>query len=188
MQSTFQIERNRRAIKRWLTFFMVMLVISGLTAIPIESELSVATRFFDFDSVIGNWLNEIYNAVKNTNENYPYLFYGNDWLAFAHIVLAIVFIGPYKDPVKNKWVIEFGMIACLLIIPFAFIAGYARGIPGWWRLIDCSFGIIGLIPLGICYHKILAMEKTEEYHEGKFTEFNKLIKQKQNNDHETNLV
>ena len=73
-------------------------------------------------------------------------------------MLAIVFIGPYKDPVKNKWVIEFGAIACLLVIPFAFIAGYFHGIPFWWRLIDCSFGILGLVPLGICYNKINEIE------------------------------
>ena len=108
---------------------------------------------------MGGWLNDVYIAIKDTNEKYPYLFYGYDWLAFSHVVLAIVFIGPYKDPVKNKWVIEFGAIACLLVIPFALITGYFRGIPFWWRLIDCSFGILGLIPLGICYNKINAIEK-----------------------------
>jgi hypothetical protein len=25
-----------------------------------------------------------------------------------------------------------------------------RGIPFWWRLIDCSFGIFGTIPLWLC--------------------------------------
>lgn len=159
MQSTFKIEKNHRQIKRWLLFFMIMLFISGVTAMPAEWELSIAIRFFDESSFIGGWLNDIYIAVKDTNEKYPYLFYGYDWLAFAHLVLAIVFIGPYKDPVKNKWVIEFGAIACLLVIPFACIAGYFLGIPFWWRLIDCSFGILGLIPLGICYNKINEIEK-----------------------------
>jgi hypothetical protein len=28
-----------------------------------------------------------------------------------------------------------------------------------WRLIDCSFGIIGLIPLSICLTKINQLEK-----------------------------
>src|SRR6266478_896747 len=159
MQSIFHMEKNKRAIKRWLAFFMVMLAISGLTAIPVEWELSIAIKFFAEDSFIGSWLSEVYGAVKNTGEKYPYLFYGYDWLAFSHVVLAIVFIGPYKDPVKNKWVIEFGAIACFLVIPFAFIAGYFRGIPFWWRLIDCSFGILGLVPLGICYNKINEIEK-----------------------------
>jgi hypothetical protein len=139
-----------------------MLAISGITAMPAESELSIATRFFDDNGFIGSWLSEIYTAVKNTNKNYPYLFYGYDWLAFAHIVLAVLFIGPYRDPVKNKWVIEFGVIACLLIIPFALFAGYFRGIPFWWRLIDCSFGIVGIIPLAVCYNKIIEIEKIEK--------------------------
>lgn len=62
---------------------------------------------------------------------------------FAHFVLAILFIGPLKDPVRNTWVIEFGMIACALVIPYALVAGYMRGLPFWWRLVDCSFGVIG---------------------------------------------
>jgi hypothetical protein len=69
-------------------------------------------------------------------------------------MLAILFIGPLRDPVKNSWVIEFGMIACLLIIPLAFIAGYIRHIPIFWRIIDCSFGVFGIIPLMICYKNI----------------------------------
>ena len=162
MQSTFQIEKNKKSIRRWLAFFMTMLAISGLTAIPAEAELSFARKFFDDSSFIGNWLSEILLAIKNTSDRYPYLFYGYDWLAFAHIVLAIAFIGPYKDPVKNRWVIEFGAIACLLIIPFALVAGYFREIPFWWRLIDCSFGILGLIPLGICYNKIDEIERLEK--------------------------
>lgn len=157
--------------------FMIVLVLSGFAALPVEWELSTAIKFFDQDSFIGSWLGELYYGVRDTGKKYPYLFYGYDWLAFAHIVLAIVFIGPFKDPVKNKWVIEFGAITCLFIIPFALLAGYFRGIPFWWRLIDCSFGIIGLIPLGICYNKITEMEKMDGASEKPFDEFNKLIAQ-----------
>jgi len=147
MQSTFKIEKNYKVIKRWLLFFMIMLFMSGITAMPAEWELSIANKFFDENNFMGSWLYKIYVAIENTNERYPFLFYGYDWLAFGHVVLAILFIDPYRDPVKNKWVIEFGAIACLLVIPF------------WWRLIDCSFGILGLIPLGICYNKINEIEK-----------------------------
>jgi hypothetical protein len=55
-------------------------------------------------------------------------------------------------------VIEFAMIACLLVIPYALVAGELRGIPVWWRLIDCSFGFLGLIPLSICHSKIRQIE------------------------------
>jgi hypothetical protein len=81
-----------------------------------------------------------------TNAHYPFLAYGTDWLAFAHLVIAVAFIGPYFDPIRNKWVITFGLIACVGVIPLALIAGPIRGIPFGWRLIDCSFGVCGAIP------------------------------------------
>ena len=110
-------------------------------------------------TIINNWLQRVYDGFHEMNRQYPFLAYGYDWLAFAHFVLAILFIGPLKDPVKNKWVIQFGMIACSLIIPFALVAGYYRGIPYWWRLIDCSFGVVGIIPLFICLKQINKLEK-----------------------------
>jgi len=113
MQSTFQFERDSKLIRRCLGVFMAMLIVSGITAMPAEKELSFAVRIFDADSLIGSWLTEILFAVKDTSKQYPYLFYGYDWLAFAHIIIAIAFIGPYKDPVKNKWVIELARsLAC----------------------------------------------------------------------------
>lgn len=81
-----------------------------------------------------------------------------DWLA-AHLVIAIVFIGPFIDPVRNKWVITFGLIACACVVPLAVIAGPIRGIPFAWRLVDCSFGIFGALPLLLCRRSILAIER-----------------------------
>ena len=147
-----------KSIKGWIIFFMIILTLSGLTAIPVETELNFLTRFFSLDSSMGQWLDKVYQAFHDTNKNYPFLAYGYDWLAFAHFVLAILFIGPLKDPVRNKWVIEFGMIACVLIIPFALVAGHYRGIPLMWRFIDCSFGIIGIFPLLICLKQINKLE------------------------------
>jgi hypothetical protein len=158
MQSTFRIDKEKLAVKRLLLFFMIALVISGVIAIPVEWELSVLTPFFSSESSTGYWLEKVYRGISDTNDKYPFLLYGYDWLAFAHLVLALVFIGPYRDAVRNIWVIEFGVYACLLIIPFALIAGHFRGIPFGWRLIDCSFGIIGLIPLLICYRKTKRIE------------------------------
>lgn len=151
-----------KVVRRWITFFMITLFLSGLTAIPLEMELEFLSRFYSPDTAIGSWLDKVYLALADSNKRYPFLAYGYDWLAFAHFVLAILFIGPYRDPVRNKWVIEFGMIACLLIIPFAFVAGHYRGIPMGWRLIDCSFGVFGLVPLLICYRKINSLEIEEE--------------------------
>ena len=73
--------------------------------------------------------------------------YGTDWLAFAHLVIAVAFIGPLLDPVRNRWVITFGMIACVMVLPLALICGPIRGIPLYWQLIECSLGVFGIIPL-----------------------------------------
>jgi len=149
----------RRKIKRWIIFFIVALILSGITAFPTESQLAIAMKHLDvFPLTIQHWLSTIYHAVKTTNENYPYLAYGTDWLAFAHIVIATAFIGPLRDPVRNIWVIQFGMIACIMVFPLAFIAGPIRQIPLYWQLIDCSFGLIGIIPLYICYRNIKKLE------------------------------
>lgn len=152
------MNKELKQTRYWIIFFMIALFLSGFTAIPLETELAFLSRCFSPDTTIGSWIDKVYVAIADTNTKYPFIAYGSDWLAFAHFVLAILFIGPLRDPVKNKWVIEFAMIACLLIIPFAFIAGEFRGIPLWWRLIDCSFGIVGLIPLSICHSKIKQIE------------------------------
>jgi hypothetical protein len=34
--------------------------------------------------------------------------------------------------------------------------------PYWWRVIDCSFGIIGLFPLMICLKNIKRLEVEEK--------------------------
>ena len=97
-------------------------------------------------------------GLSDTYAKYPFIAYGTDWLAFAHIVLAILFFGPLKDPVKNIWVIEFGIIACVLVVPFAIIFGKIRDLPYLWTIIDCSFGVLGIIPLLIVRRYVKQLE------------------------------
>lgn len=157
MKTQEQLLRGK--IKRWIIFFIVALILSGITAFPIESQLAIAMNYLDvFPLTIQDWLSTIYRAVKTTNDKFPYLAYGTDWLAFAHIVIATAFIGPLRDPVRNIWVIQFGMIACIMVFPLALIAGPIRQIPFFWQLIDCSFGLIGIVPLYICYRNIKKLE------------------------------
>jgi hypothetical protein len=93
---------------------------------------------------------KVQNALNDIATNHPFLFYGTDWLAFGHFVIAIAFIGVLRDPVRNRWLFTFGLIACALVIPYALVFGAIRGIPLWWRLIDCSFGVFGATPLWLC--------------------------------------
>jgi hypothetical protein len=147
-------------IRLMIAFFMIALVLSGVTAFPVETELKWLLQHPALIPAFAqNWLQDVYAAMSATNKAYPMLAYGFDWLAFAHLVIALLFIGPFKNPVKNKWVIEWGMLACLAILPLAFIAGPIRQIPLFHILIDCSFGIIGIVPLYICYSWIKQLAK-----------------------------
>jgi hypothetical protein len=156
-----------RRIRIGLILFMVGLVLSGVTAFPLESELRWACSLlhsrvlqpFAESMHLLPWIERVYGAVADTNTHYPFLAYGTDWLAFGHLVIAAAFIGPYLDPVRNKWVVAFGLIACAGVIPLALIAGSIRGIPFWWRMIDCSFGVFGCLPLLVCWRSIRALER-----------------------------
>jgi hypothetical protein len=155
-----------RRIRIWLAVFIGGLVLSGITAFPIESELSVLTKLLGItdgpssapESWLHSWLRHVQHGVADTNRSYPFLAYGTDWLAFGHLVIAVAFIGPFRDPVRNQWVITFGLIACAAVIPMALTAGAVRGIPFAWRLIDCSFGVVGAVPLLFCRHYIRRLE------------------------------
>jgi hypothetical protein len=155
-----------RRIRFWLAAFIAGLVLSGVTAFSLQSELRWLVSFLHASSLrpmadptrLLPGIEQVLVALSTTNAHYPFLAYGTDWLAFAHLVIAAAFIGPYIDPVRNKWVITFGLVACAGVIPLALIAGSMRGIPLPWRLIDCSFGILGSVPLLICKRSILALE------------------------------
>ncbi|MHB0935508.1 MAG: hypothetical protein ACYDCO_03270 [Armatimonadota bacterium] len=136
-----------RRIRFWLILFIIGLALSGLTAFPLEWEVGLLHRWITGPGALAGWIERVYDGLRVSYALYPFLAYGTDWLAFAHLVIAIAFIGPVRDPVRNVWVIEFGMIACVLVFPLALIMGAVRGIPIFWQLIDCSFGVAGLLVL-----------------------------------------
>jgi len=143
-----------RRIRCLLVLFVVGLVLSGLTAVPLKIEVDTLNRLFGQGSSFGDfwpdmaaWISRVHVGISEVHQKYLFISYGTDWLAFAHIVIAIAFVGAIRDPVRNIWVIEFGMIACVLVFPLALIGGGFRGIPMFWRLIDCSFGVVGIVPL-----------------------------------------
>ncbi|MDB5275471.1 MAG: hypothetical protein JWR61_426 [Ferruginibacter sp.] len=148
-----------KKIRLLIVFFIVALILSGVTAFPVETELLWLQHHPSMVPAFAkDWLQNVYTALVETNAKYPMLAYGFDWLAFAHIVIAMAFIGPLKDPIKNKWIIDWAILACLAVIPLAFIAGPIRYIPLFHILIDCSFGVVGLVPLLICRRWIKQLE------------------------------
>lgn len=155
------IPSYRKKIYWIVIFFMGSLIISGVTAMPVETELGWLLQTLTPNTVLSNWLLKVYEGVLVTNVIYPFIAYGFDWLAFAHIVIALAFIGVLRNPVQNLWIIEWAMLCCIAIIPFAFIASHFRHIPFGWTVIDCMFGIIGIVPLWYCRKLILKLEAME---------------------------
>jgi hypothetical protein len=156
----------RRRIKLLTWCFLIGLVISGATAIPLNWELNLMMHWIGLagqtsgsaTSELGRWLLAAHEALRDVSAKHPLLFYGTDWLAFGHFVIAIAFLGALRDPVRNRWLFDFGLIACVLVIPYALVFGALRGIPFWWRLIDCSFGVFGFIPLWFCRRWAIELE------------------------------
>jgi len=144
----------RHRIKALTWLFIIGLVLAGATAIPLKWELdllaSLSGANANSTSLLAEWISHVQTALTHTATQFPFLFYGTDWLAFGHFVIAIAFIGALRDPVRNCWLYTFGMISCALIVPYALIFGGLRGIPLWWRLVDCSFGLFGFVPLWLC--------------------------------------
>jgi hypothetical protein len=153
-------------IRFWLAVFMAGLVLSGVTAFPLRTEINWLDSLVHsgpLQAVVASagltgWIDQVAVALNATGASYPFLAYGTDWLGFAHLAIAAAFIGPFVDPVRNKWVIAFGLITCAGVIPLALIAGQIRGIPLVWRLIDCGFGVFGSIPLLLCRRSIQMLE------------------------------
>ncbi len=140
-----------RRIRLVLAGVMFGIVVSGLTAFPLRWEVDglyawLLAAPWQWPSLLA-WIAHVRDGLHVVYDSYPFLAYGTDWLAFAHLIIAVAFIGPYRDPVRNVWTVDFGMIACLGVIPLALICGPLRGIPFYWRLIDCSFGVVGIMPL-----------------------------------------
>ena len=163
-----KIEQKQLLLKiRLVTlFFMAALVVSGITAFPIETGLRFLMQFLNIDgqnpenlNTLQRWLAFVYEGISETNAQFPFIAYGFDWLAFAHIAIAVAFVGLYREPIRNKWLVTWAMICCVGVIPLALICGEIRQIPFFWRLIDCSFGVFGMIPLIYLKNLISKLEK-----------------------------
>jgi hypothetical protein len=160
-------EQRLVRVRFWLALFVAGLVVAGITAFPLEWETKVASLWLHGQGAwLGShlpglraWIDRAHRGFADSYARYPFLAYGTDWLAFGHLTIAAAFIGPFRDPVRNKWVVQWGMAACLLVIPLAAIAGPLRGIPLLWMPVDMSFGVVGIVPLILAYGHLRALER-----------------------------
>jgi hypothetical protein len=141
-----------------LGLFVAGMIMSGLTALPLEAELTFISRLLGISNPsayadmqgLRHWIAFVCFGLQQTYARFPFLGYGTDWLAFGHFVIAAFFFLPLRDPVRYSGVLRVGLVACAGVFAVALICGPLRGIPFYWQLIDCSFGIIGAIPLLYC--------------------------------------
>lgn len=153
------MERLRSRIRAWTLFFIAGLVLSGATAIPIATQVELGSSLLGADMRAGGllpegagaWLRTLRDGIRATASDAPFMFYGTDWLAFGHFMIALVFVGALRDPVRNRWLFQFGMIACALVPAWALVFGALRGIPLWWRAVDAAFGVVGFVPVWLCH-------------------------------------
>lgn len=144
--------KNKTSKVRLLVGLIVIgLVLSGVTAFPLRWELGIlaamAENLPDSLAALQIWIFKVRDGLDATYSDFPWIAYGTDWLAFGHLVIALFFVPVWIDPARyraNLWV---GFAACLGVIPIALICGPIRGIPIFWQLIDCSFGVVCLLPI-----------------------------------------
>lgn len=138
------------------------LLVSGITVWPAVPELKMAVRLVWGEAAPSGTLHgfvlKAIEGLEAMQTNYPFMLYAHDWLAFAHIVLAILFAGAIRDPVRNVWIVQCGLIMCALVPVLAGICIPLRGIPLIWFWLDFAFAPAAAWPLWIALKDIRRAE------------------------------
>ncbi len=149
---------------RWMLAIVAFgLFVSGVTIWPAIPELKAAVHLVWGDGpaygALHAFVLRAIAGLEEMNAGYPFMLYAHDWLAFAHIGLAILFAGATRDPVRNKWIVQCGLILCGLIPVLAGICVPLRGLPWQWFWIDTAFAPAAALPLWIAYRDIEHLER-----------------------------
>lgn len=138
------------------------LFMSGVTVWPAVPELKMAVRTIWGDGepagVLHSFVLQTIEGLESVEASYSFMLYAHDWLAFAHIVLAILFAGAIRDPVRNVWIVQCGLIMCALVPVLAGICIPIRGLPLFWFWIDAAFAPAAALPLWIALRDIRRAE------------------------------
>ena len=141
----------RRNIRMAILITIIGLLLNGVSAIFLKGELHVLMSKADaMPSFMRDWFTYTSKGLNATNSQYPFMRYGFDWLAFAHLFIAIAFIGPLQDPVKNEWIVRWGMIVSAISVVMAFGWERVRAIPLWWSCIDALVAVAAFVILWLC--------------------------------------
>jgi hypothetical protein len=155
---------------KWIRIYLIVFALGLLfalhTVVVVQPETGLFVRYLGhgtfMDSVlpfVSDWVEHLHLAISDTYQKYPVIAYCMDWLSFACIVFLIFIYGAIRDPVRNVWIIQSFMTACVLAFLLPFVVGPFREIPIFWRLIDCSFGFFGFLWLWLPYRWIKTISK-----------------------------
>jgi len=152
----------RRA--KWMMAIVAFgLFVSGVTIWPVVWELKTAVQVVwgggEATGVIHRFVLQAIEGIEAMQAKYPFMLYGYDWLAFAHVGLAILFAGALRDPIRNVWVVQFGLIMCALVPVLGGVCIPLRGIPFHWFWIDFVFAPCAAVPLWIALRDIRRVER-----------------------------
>ena len=99
------------------------------------------------------WLQTLRDGIRATAAGAPFMFYGTDWLAFGHFAIAVAFVGALRDPLRNRWLFQYGMWICAAVPVWALVCGPVRGFrsggASWtrrsvsWASFRCGCAIAG---------------------------------------------
>ena len=88
------INRAYRIVRILLAFFIFGLTVSGLTAFPLILEVNILEKIMGNGSFVetiwpdmAHWISFVHQGLNEVNNKYPFMLYGTDWLAFAHITI-----------------------------------------------------------------------------------------------------
>ena len=137
------------------------LFVSGVTIWPWDIELSFAISALQ--TIAGpepliQLLQDIQQDMRLLEQSNSFVLYVADWLAFAHLVLVVLFLMALKNPIRNVLVVRFGILCSLSVPVLAITCIPMRGIPLFWILIDSSFALCA-IPLWIALKDIRKLEQ-----------------------------
>ncbi len=108
------MESLLRRYRLTLGVFVVGLILSGVTAFPLLTELRLLAAWFDIADAAGyqnltglqHWIAYVLFGLEQTYARFPFIGYGTDWLAFGHLCIAVFFIRPFSKPLESDWVLN----------------------------------------------------------------------------------
>ena len=103
-----------------LGFFLLALILSGITAFPLEHELDTLasvrglaqTAPSDVHNGLDFWILTVRDGLQETYTHYPWVAYGTELAGVCAHCHCDFFIGAFIDPVRNVWTLKAGLIAC----------------------------------------------------------------------------